>query len=146
MQSCDGGPSCGVDCTLARGASTDARSMLLCPVAYQTLGHRAHKTKRRKEVAMNMSHAIRRWTAAAFCALTSSAVSAQAYPAKPIEVIVHTSAGSGGDIVSRATAEIVRREKFLPQPLQVVNRVGGAGALAFNFFKTKRGDTYFLLS
>jgi putative tricarboxylic transport membrane protein len=72
--------------------------------------------------------------------------SAQAYPTRPIELIVHTSAGSGGDIVSRAVAEIVRREKFLPQPLQVVNRVGGSGALAFNFFKTKRGDPYYLLS
>lgn len=70
----------------------------------------------------------------------------QPYPARPIEVIVHTSAGSGGDIVSRAVSEIVRRDKLLPQPLQVVNRVGGAGALAFNFFKTKRGDPYFLLS
>jgi putative tricarboxylic transport membrane protein len=61
-------------------------------------------------------------------------------------VIVHTSAGSGGDIVSRAVGEIVRREKLLPQPLQVVNRVGGAGALAFNYFKTKRGDPYYMLS
>jgi putative tricarboxylic transport membrane protein len=88
-----------------------------------------------------------------FCALAGSAsvlcpleISAQAYPTRPIEVIVHTSAGSGGDIVSRAVSEIVRREKLLPQPLQVVNRVGGAGALAFNYFKTKRGDPYFLLS
>lgn len=71
---------------------------------------------------------------------------AQAYPTRPIELIVHTSAGSGGDIVSRAAAEITRREKFLPQPLQVVNRVGGAGALAFNHFKTKRGDPYVVLS
>jgi putative tricarboxylic transport membrane protein len=59
---------------------------------------------------------------------------------------VHTSAGSGGDIVSRAVSEIVRREKLLPQPLQVVNRVGGAGALAYNYFKTKRGDPYYMLS
>src|ERR1041384_85239 len=73
-------------------------------------------------------------------------VYAQSYPTRPIEVIVHTSAGSGGDIVSRAVSEIVRREKVLPQPLQVTNRVGGAGALAFNFFKTKRGDPYYLLS
>ena len=78
--------------------------------------------------------------------LCSPQASAQAYPARPIEVIVHTSAGSGGDIVSRAVGEIVRREKLLPQPLQVVNRVGGAGALAFNYFKTKRGDPYYLLS
>ncbi|MGZ8229170.1 MAG: Bug family tripartite tricarboxylate transporter substrate binding protein [Burkholderiales bacterium] len=76
----------------------------------------------------------------------SPATLAQAYPTKSIEVTVHTSAGSGGDLVSRAVAEIVRRDKLLPQPLQVVNRVGGSGALAFNHFKTKRGDPYHLLS
>jgi len=79
-------------------------------------------------------------------ALASLPVLAQPYPLRPIEVIVHTSAGSGGDIVSRAVSEITRREKYLPQPLVVVNRVGGAGALAYNFFKTKRGDPYYLLS
>lgn len=70
----------------------------------------------------------------------------QSYPTRPVELIVHTSPGSGGDVLSRAAAEIIRRDKILPQPLQVMNRVGGAGALAFNFFKTKRGDPYYLLS
>ena len=79
-------------------------------------------------------------------ALAASPVSAQPYPARPIELIVHTSAGSGGDVVSRAVGEIMRRDKFLPQPLVVNNRVGGAGALAFNYFKTKRGDPYYMLS
>jgi putative tricarboxylic transport membrane protein len=79
-------------------------------------------------------------------ALVSSPVPAQAYPTKPIEVIVHTSAGSGGDLVSRAVGEIMRREKLLPQPLVVANRVGGAGAVAFAYFKTKRGDPYHMLS
>jgi putative tricarboxylic transport membrane protein len=79
-------------------------------------------------------------------ALASLPAFAQTYPARPVEVTVHTSAGSGGDIVSRAVSEIVRREKLLPQPLQVVNRVGGAGALAFNYFKGKRGDPYYMLS
>jgi putative tricarboxylic transport membrane protein len=97
-----------------------------------------------------MTNAFSRQTAAAFvcaaAALASVSVGAQAYPTKPIEVIVHTSAGSGGDIVSRTVAEIVRRDKLLPQPLQVVNRVGGSGVVAFNFFKTKRADPYYLLS
>ena len=78
--------------------------------------------------------------------LASPSVSAQAYPTRPIEVIVHTSAGSGGDVVSRAVGEIMRREKFLPQALIVNNRVGGAGAVAFKFFQTRRGDPYFMLS
>jgi putative tricarboxylic transport membrane protein len=98
---------------------------------------------------MALEQHFRSLTRGAFAALLACApcaVFAQAYPAKPVEVTVHTSAGSGGDIVSRAVAEIVRREKLLAQPLQVVNRVGGSGALAFNYFKTKRGDPYQLLS
>ncbi len=79
-------------------------------------------------------------------ALASLPVLAQAYPTHPIELIVHTSAGSGGDIVARAATEIIRREKLLPQPFVIVNRVGGAGALAYNYFKGKRGDPYFMLS
>src|SRR6476620_372033 len=83
---------------------------------------------------------------AALSMAVSSAAFGQAYPSRPIEVTVHTSGGSGGDVLSRAVTEIVRREKFLPQPMQVVNRVGGAGALAFNYFKGKRGDPYHLMS
>ena len=85
-------------------------------------------------------------TLAAAASFAASPALAQSYPVKPIETIVHTSAGSGGDVVSRAVAEIIRRDKLLPQPLHVVNRVGGSGALAYNFFKTKRGDPYFMLS
>ena len=79
-------------------------------------------------------------------ALATLPAFAQAYPAKQIEVTVHTSAGSGGDIVSRAVAEVVRRDKLLPQQLMVVNRVGGSGALAFNYFRKQKGDPYQLLS
>jgi tripartite-type tricarboxylate transporter receptor subunit TctC len=68
----------------------------------------------------------------------------QTYPTRSIELIVHTSAGSGDNIVYRAVREIMRREKLLPQPLQVVNRLGGSGALAFNFFKIKPADRYVL--
>ena len=71
---------------------------------------------------------------------------AQPYPNRSIEIIVTTSAGSGGDVVSRAVAEIVRREKLLPQLLLVNNRVGGAGVVGYNYFKTKRGDPYTMMS
>ena len=76
----------------------------------------------------------------------ASTGSGQAYPNKPIELVVTTSAGSGGDVVSRTVAEIIRREKFLPQLLQVNNRVGGASVVGYNYFKTKRGDPYSMMS
>ena len=84
--------------------------------------------------------------AAAVAAFTAASVYAQKYPAKPIELVVHTSAGSGGDVVSRQMAEIVRKDKLLPQPFLVNNRTGGGGVIAYNYFKTKRGDPYTLLS
>jgi len=70
----------------------------------------------------------------------------QAYPTRPVEIIVTTSPGSGGDLVSRAVSEIARRERFLAQPLVIVNRVGGAGVLGYTYFKTRRGDPYHMMS
>ena len=81
-----------------------------------------------------------------FIATTAKMASAQPYPAKPIELIVTTSAGSGGDLVSRTVAEIIRREKFLPQLITVNNRVGGASIVGYNYFKTRRGDPYTIMS
>src|SRR6186713_2486217 len=79
-------------------------------------------------------------------ALVSVPVLAQAYPTKPIELVVHTSAGSGGDVISRQMAEIVRRDKLLPQPFVVVNKTGGSGVIGLSYFKTKRGDPHYMLS
>jgi putative tricarboxylic transport membrane protein len=78
--------------------------------------------------------------------LGAHAVSAQGFPNKPIELVVHTSAGSGGDLVSRTVAEIVRANKLLPQALQVNNRVGGSGVIGWSYFKTKRADPYVMMS
>jgi putative tricarboxylic transport membrane protein len=84
--------------------------------------------------------------AAPVMAQTTSTGSGQAFPSKPIELVVHTSAGSGGDVVSRAVAEIIRKEKILPHALTVSNRVGGAGVVGWSYFKTKRGDPYVMMS
>ena len=72
--------------------------------------------------------------------------SAQSYPTRPIELVSPTSAGSGTDIYARALAEIVRKEKLLPQPFVVQNRTGGGSVVAYNYFKTKRGDPYVMLA
>jgi len=84
--------------------------------------------------------------AGVLAALVSFLTYAQSYPSRPIELVVHTSAGSGTDVVARALADVVRRENLLPQPFVVVNRVGGSGILAYTYFKTKRGDPYSMLT
>ncbi len=84
--------------------------------------------------------------ATVMAAIAAAPVHAQKYPAKPIELVVHTSAGSGGDVVSRQVVEIIRKEKILPQTFLVNNRTGGGGVIAYNYVKTKRGDPYTMLS
>ena len=95
---------------------------------------------------IKFSGAVASTICAALTALACVSAFAQAYPNKPIELVVTTSAGSGGDVVSRTVAEIIRREKFLPQLLTVNNRVGGASVIGYNYFKTKRGDPYTMMS
>jgi putative tricarboxylic transport membrane protein len=85
-------------------------------------------------------------TAVALAASISGTAVAQSYPVKPIELVSPTSAGSGTDIYARALADIVQRNKLLPQPFLVANRTGGGSLIAYNYFQTKRGDPYVMLA
>jgi tripartite-type tricarboxylate transporter receptor subunit TctC len=78
--------------------------------------------------------------------LVTGLAQSQTYPTRPIELISPTSAGSGTDIYARAVADIVRREKLLPQQLLVQNRTGGGSLVAYNYFHTKRGDPYVMMA
>ncbi len=84
--------------------------------------------------------------AGAVAVLASVTAASQSYPTRPIEMVIHTNPGGGQDIFGRLFAEISVREKLLPQPFSIVNRPGGSGVVAATFFKSKRGDPYYLLS
>ena len=75
----------------------------------------------------------------------SSVVSAQTYPSKQIEFVVQTSPGSGTDVFGRGVTDMLVREKLITQSIVVNNRVGGAGGVAYNCIKSKRGDPYVVL-
>ena len=73
------------------------------------------------------------WAAPAF---------AQPYPSRPIELVSPTGAGGGSDLVARTVADIIAKEKLLPQPVVVVNKPGGGGAVGQTYVAGKRGDPY----
>ena len=92
---------------------------------------------------------IRRMAAA--CAIvagigTATAVSAQAYPSKNVEFVVHVNPGGGTDVFARLIQEILTREKLITQPMIVASKTGGAGTVAFNYVKGKRGDPHTVLT
>src|SRR3978361_1546974 len=63
--------------------------------------------------------------AAAVAAFGPRPALAQAYPARPVTVIVPWGAGGGTDATARIVAALL--EKDLGQPVNVVNRTGGSG-------------------
>jgi len=67
---------------------------------------------------------------------------AAAYPDKPITLIAGLPPGSATDITARAIAEATK--KYLPQPLVVMNRPGGAGAIAATEIIQAKPDGYTL--
>ena len=64
------------------------------------------------------------------------------YPNKPITIIVPFSAGGGLDLVARAMEKKARQ--YLGQPLVVINKTGGAGAVGWNELVGANPDGYTL--
>jgi tripartite-type tricarboxylate transporter receptor subunit TctC len=81
---------------------------------------------------------------AAFCAALALAVSpgafAQAYPAKPLRLLVPLAAGSTADIVSRYAGQELA--KALQQPVVVENKPGAGGTIAMAELARSAPDGY----
>jgi tripartite-type tricarboxylate transporter receptor subunit TctC len=69
--------------------------------------------------------------------------SAQAYPAKPIKVIVGFAAGGASDVTARILAP--RLAGILGQPVVIENRLGSGGAMATEFVAKSPPDGYAVL-
>ena len=67
--------------------------------------------------------------------VASVAASAQAWPTKPIKVVIPFVAGGSSDIVGRAIAS--KFQDFLGQPGVVENKPGANGAIAAEFVAKK---------
>jgi tripartite-type tricarboxylate transporter receptor subunit TctC len=69
-----------------------------------------------------------------------AAASAQAYPDRPITMIVPWGAGGGTDATARIIASLL--EKDLKQPVNVVNRTGGSGVVGHSAIAQAPADGY----
>ena len=63
-------------------------------------------------------------------------------PDKPIEFVVQAAAGGGSDIFARTMAKALADEKIVTVPINVVNKPGGSGAVAYAYLSRKKGDPY----
>ena len=63
-------------------------------------------------------------------------------PEKPVELVVQSAAGGGSDIFARTMAKALADEKIVTVPINVVNKPGGSGAVAYSYLSRKKGDPY----
>jgi tripartite-type tricarboxylate transporter receptor subunit TctC len=90
--------------------------------------------------------AVKRFAMVVSCALTLAlpgAVWAQAYPAKPVHMIISFPPGSGTDIVGRVVAQ--KLSEFWGQPVLAENRGGAGGSIGTAAVAKAAPDGYTLL-
>ena len=74
----------------------------------------------------------------------SGLAQAQWAPTKIVDVIVHTGPGGGNDLLARAVAQMLEKEKLLPVRMVVLNKTGGNGAVAAAAIAERKGDSHTL--
>jgi len=91
---------------------------------------------------MHRARMVRTAAVAAFAFAFTGLALAQWAPTKPVEFIVHTGPGGGSDLLARAVASMMEKEKLVPVRMQVINKPGGNSAVAAAALAEKKDDPY----
>src|SRR5262245_43273125 len=75
-----------------------------------------------------------------------SDVDAQGWkPDKPVELVATNAPGGGSDRILRIMIKVLQERKYVPVPVNVVNRPGGGGSVAYNYANQHPGSGNFLV-
>ncbi|MGI6224856.1 MAG: tripartite tricarboxylate transporter substrate binding protein [Peptococcales bacterium] len=66
------------------------------------------------------------------------------YPERAIELTVPFSAGGGSDIFARSIVKVITDNKWVSQPITVVNKPGGSGSIGYAYVAEKKGNPYYI--
>jgi tripartite-type tricarboxylate transporter receptor subunit TctC len=82
-------------------------------------------------------------TLVAIAVALSTSVFAQAYPDKPIELVVPYPAGGGTDVLARTFAKNLQKQ--FVKGILIVNKTGAQGTIGLNYLISQKPDGYTLL-
>jgi tripartite-type tricarboxylate transporter receptor subunit TctC len=82
--------------------------------------------------------------AATMVASNSLAASARWIPDKNVEIIAASNAGGGLDVFARLIQKAWLDNKIVEVPVNVVNKAGGGGSVAWNYLNQHAGDGHYL--
>lgn len=96
-------------------------------------------------------HTQRATALSAGCALmlfaqTMQCIAADWAPERAVEIVVPTGPGGANDITARTLQRVFQQERIVNVPINVVNRVGGGGAISLNYLNQHAGDGHYLLN
>src|ERR1700740_567438 len=85
---------------------------------------------------------VRARMAAALLAAAALALPALAdlKPTQAVDLVVHTGPAGANDVLARAIATMMEKEKLVPVRMNVVNKPGGGGAVAAAYVYEKKDD------
>lgn len=67
------------------------------------------------------------------------------YPSKPLEIVAPAGAGGGWDAIARTLNVVLEKEKLYPQPISVLNKAGGGGAVGLAYIFMNQKNDYELV-
>ncbi|MBA4422299.1 MAG: hypothetical protein C0390_04245, partial [Syntrophus sp. (in: bacteria)] len=73
------------------------------------------------------------------CIGFSASSEGAAYPSRPLEIVAPANPGGGWDAMARTINRVLEIEKLYPQPVSVLNKPGGGGAVGMAYINMKKG-------
>jgi putative tricarboxylic transport membrane protein len=74
-----------------------------------------------------------------------TAIAQEWKPDRPVEIVATNAPGGGSDRIGRILIKIIQENRYVPTPINLVNRPGGGGSVAYNYVNQRPGDGHYLV-